>query len=116
MFESVGILEAHTGGKTEDAFTEACLVDGVEDVEFDPEISTVYTDATMLASVRDALAAQGVRVADCYLGVRPTTKASLDGEALRAALAFLDAVDEHEDVQRLFSNLDVTDVSLETLA
>jgi transcriptional/translational regulatory protein YebC/TACO1 len=116
MFEAVGILEVHTSGKDEDAFTEACLVDGVEDVEYDAGVSTVYTATTMLASVRDALTAQGIRIADCYLGARPTTKVALDGEALRAALAFLEAVDDHEDVQRLFSNLDLADVSLETLA
>jgi YebC/PmpR family DNA-binding regulatory protein len=116
MFEAVGILEAHSSGKSEDAFTEECLVDGVQDVEFDPEVSTVYTDPAMLAAVRDALSARGIRIADCYLGVRAKTKVSLEGEALDAALAFLEAVDEHEDIQRLFSNLDAADVSLEALA
>jgi YebC/PmpR family DNA-binding regulatory protein len=116
MFEAVGILEARTGAKSEDEFTEACLVDGVRDIEYDPDISIVYTDPAMLASVRDALNAQGLRIADCYLGVRATTKVSFEGEALRAAFSFLEALDDHEDVQRLFSNLDAADVSLEALA
>jgi YebC/PmpR family DNA-binding regulatory protein len=116
MFEPVGILEAQSGGKSEDAFTEACLVDGVRDVEYDSDVSTVYTDANMLANVRDALTAEGLRIVDMYLGVRATTKVSLEGDELRAALGFLEALDDHEDVQRLFSNLDIADVSLEALA
>jgi YebC/PmpR family DNA-binding regulatory protein len=116
MFEPVGILEAQSGGKSEDAFTEACLVDGVRDVEYDSDVSTVYTDANMLANVRDALTSEGLRIVDMYLGVRATTKVSLEGDELRAALGFLEALDDHEDVQRLFSNLDIADVSLEALA
>jgi YebC/PmpR family DNA-binding regulatory protein len=116
MFEAVGILEARTGGKSEDEFTEACLVDGVQDIDYDEDVSIVYTDPAMLASVRNALGAQGLRIADCYLGVRATTKVSLEGEALRAAFAFLEALDDHEDIARLFSNLDAADVSLEALA
>jgi YebC/PmpR family DNA-binding regulatory protein len=116
MFEAVGVLEVQPGGKSEDAFTDACLVDGVEDVEYDADVSTVYTDPTMLAGVRDALTNGGMRIVDLYLGVRAKTKVTLDGEALAQALAFLEALDDHEDVQRLFSNLDEANVSLEALA
>jgi YebC/PmpR family DNA-binding regulatory protein len=116
MFEAVGILEVRSGGKSEDAFTDACLVDGVQDLEYDVELSTVYTDPAMLAGVRDALTNDGMRIVDLYLGVRAKTKVALDGEALAQALAFLEALDDHEDIQRLFSNLDEANVSLEALA
>ncbi len=116
MFEAVGILEVRTGGKSEDTFTGACLVDGVQDLEYDVEVSTVYTDPAMLAGVRDALTNDGMRIVDLYLGVRAKTKVALNGEALAQALAFLEALDDHEDIQRLFSNLDEANVSLEALA
>ena len=98
-----------------DRGTERVLVDGVQDLEYDPELATVYTDAGMLASVRDALQAGGVKISDAYLGMRAKTKIELRGDDLAAALAFLEAFDEHEDVQRVFGNLDVSDVSLEAL-
>jgi YebC/PmpR family DNA-binding regulatory protein len=116
MFEAVGILEVQSDGKSEDAFTDACLVDGVQDLEYDVEVSTVYTDPAMLAGVRDALTSGGMRIVDLYLGVRAKTKVALDGEALAQALAFLEALDDHEDIQRFFSNLDEANVSLEALA
>jgi transcriptional/translational regulatory protein YebC/TACO1 len=48
--------------------------------------------------------------------MRPKTKLELQGTDLSTALAFLDALDEHEDVQRVFSNLDFSRVPAESLA
>jgi transcriptional/translational regulatory protein YebC/TACO1 len=69
----------------------------------------------MLASARDALRATGMKITDAYLGVRAKNKLELAGAELSAALAFLDMLEEHEDVQRVFSNLHVSDVALEAL-
>lgn len=116
MFDPVGIVEADPAGESEDRFTERALVEGVEDVEYDAELATVYSNPGMLASVRDGLRAAGVKIADAYLGMRPKTKIELRDGELAEALAFLEALDDHEDVQRVFSNLDVSNVSLEALA
>ncbi|MBV8117680.1 MAG: YebC/PmpR family DNA-binding transcriptional regulator, partial [Candidatus Eremiobacteraeota bacterium] len=116
MFDAVGIVEGDTAGKSEDRFTEDALVDGVDDVEFDPEGASIYTNPAKLASVRDALQTRGMKISDAYLGMRAKTRVELQGDALAAALTFLEALDEHEDVQRVFSNLDMSNVSLEALA
>jgi YebC/PmpR family DNA-binding regulatory protein len=115
MFDTVGIIEADPAGKSEDAFTESALVDGVDDVEYDADGCTIYTAPAMLASARDALRATGMKITEAYLGVRAKTKLELEGAELSAALSFLDMLEEHEDVQRVFSNLHVTDVALEAL-
>lgn len=116
MFDSVGILECDSQGKSEDAFTEDALVDGVDDVEYDADGSTVYTSPTALADVREALRVRGFKITDMYLGVRAKTKVEPPGGEMSEALAFLDALDEHEDVRRVFSNLHVSDAALEALA
>jgi len=110
MFDPVGVLEIDPAGRSEDVLMEEALVDGVEDIEYDPEVAEVYTQPTMLAGVREALRARGLRISDDYLGMRPKTKVSLGGGELAAALAFLEALDEHEDAQRVFSNLDFSRV------
>ncbi|HLY00949.1 MAG TPA: YebC/PmpR family DNA-binding transcriptional regulator [Candidatus Cybelea sp.] len=115
MFDPVGIVEIDPGGKSEDAVMEEALVDGVEDIDYDPEVAVIYTQPTMLAGVRDALRARGARISDAYLGMRPKTKIELTGSELSVALAFLDALDEHEDAQRVFSNLDFSRIPVEAL-
>jgi YebC/PmpR family DNA-binding regulatory protein len=102
MFDPLGIIELDPGGKSEDAVMEEALVDGVEDIEY--------------AGVRDALRTRAARILDAYLGMRPKTKIERDGNELAAALAFLEALDEHEDAQRVFSNLDFSRVPMEALS
>src|SRR5579863_8281474 len=116
MFDPVGILEVDPAGKSEDAFMEETLLDGVEDIEYEPDLAIVYTQPARLAGVRDELRAAGAKISDAYLGMRAKTKVEPQGAALSAALAFLDALDEHEDVQRVFSNLDFSRIPAESLA
>ncbi|MFZ0032147.1 MAG: YebC/PmpR family DNA-binding transcriptional regulator [Candidatus Cybelea sp.] len=116
MFDPVGIVEADPAGKSEDALMEDALIDGVEDIEYDPDLAVIYTQPTRLAGVRDELRVRGAKISDAYLGMRAKTKLELQGAQLSAALAFLEALEEHEDVQRVFSNLDFSRVPAEALA
>ena len=115
MFESVGIVEVDPQGKSEDALTEAALVYGVVDVDYSESRSYIYTEPVQLAAARDALRTAGLKIADVYLGVRAKQTVAPEGSELAAALAFLDVLEEHEDVQHVFSNLDVSEAALEAL-
>jgi YebC/PmpR family DNA-binding regulatory protein len=114
MFDAVGIVETRSNGKSEDAFTEEALVDGVDDIEFG-DVAFVYTAPADLARVREALRARGFKIDDAYLGMRATTMSQPQGGDLAQALAFLETLEEHEDVQRVFSNLDVSEQAMEAL-
>jgi len=116
MFDPVGIIELDPAGKSEDALMEEALVDGVEDIDYEEELAVIYTAPASLAEVRDALRQRGAKISDAYLGMRAKTKLELQGDELRAALTFLEALEEHEDAVRVFSNLDFSRVSAEALA
>ncbi len=115
MFDPVGIVVVDPAGRSEDALTETALVNGVIDLEYG-EATEIYTEPSSLAGVRDSLAAAGLKISGFHLGVRAKQKSSPQGEELNAALSFLEALDDHEDVQRVFSNLEVSDAALEALA
>lgn len=112
MFDPVGVVEVDPGGRSEEQLTETVLVDGVEDLDYEPELSTVYTQPVAVAAVRDALRDRGLRLSDAYLGMRAKSKVELRDAELAQAAAFLEAIDEHEDVQRVFSNLEISDAAL----
>ncbi|MDP9110563.1 MAG: YebC/PmpR family DNA-binding transcriptional regulator, partial [Candidatus Eremiobacteraeota bacterium] len=114
MFEPVGILIVDPAGKSEDVFTEEALVDGVVDLEFGAP-SEIYSEPAKLAAARDALTRAGFSVSDAFLGMRAKTKIAPVGQELKDALAFLEALDEHEDTQRVFFNLDLNDAALEAM-
>lgn len=116
MFDSVGIIECGAQGKTEDAFTEDALVDGVVDVEFSEDGCVIYTEPGELSIARDALRARGAKISAVYLGSRAKQKVHPEGKEAEDAFAFLDALDDHEDIQHVFSNVELSDAVLEAMA
>ena len=112
MFEPVGVVEIDPKNMGEERLTEEILVDGVEDLEYDDGGSSVYTQPAAVAAVRDALRERGLVVTDAYLGMRAKNKVELHGAQLSQALAFLEALDDHEDIQRIFSNLELSDAAV----
>jgi YebC/PmpR family DNA-binding regulatory protein len=115
MFDAMGVLECDPQGKDEEKFTEDALVDGVVDIEYGDPVTVIYTEPSALSAVRDGLRERRFRISDAYLGARAKTKVEPSGSAVREAMAFLEALEDHEDVQRVFTNFDVSESVLEAL-
>ena len=60
MFDAGRHRRDLTDGKSEDDVMERALVDGVEDIEYDDDVASIYTAPGSLAEARDALRAQGI--------------------------------------------------------
>jgi YebC/PmpR family DNA-binding regulatory protein len=120
MFESRGLIEVDPGRRSEDELMEAALVDGVVDVRFpsdpDGEPAEIVTEPGALASVREALESGGIRVTSMVLGVEPKTRVAPQGDDLVRVLDLLESLEDHEDVQRVYSNIEVSDAQIEALA
>ncbi|HEY4441420.1 MAG TPA: YebC/PmpR family DNA-binding transcriptional regulator [Candidatus Elarobacter sp.] len=115
MFAPRGVVTVDPGRLGEDALTEKALVDGVIDVRFG-EPSEVVTEPQQLMAVKDALEAEGLAVRSAELAMEPTQVTRPAAADAEKVLGFLDALEEHEDVQRVFSNADFDEAQLEALA
>ncbi|MDQ6925576.1 MAG: YebC/PmpR family DNA-binding transcriptional regulator [Candidatus Eremiobacteraeota bacterium] len=115
MFASRGIVEVDPGKLSEDELTEKALVDGVIDVRYG-EPAEIVTEMQSLMAVKDALEAQGLQVRSAQLAMEPTQTSRPGGSDAEKVLTFLDALEEHEDVQRVYSNADFDEAQLEALA
>jgi len=117
MFASRGVIEVEAGRLSEDALTEKALVDGVIDVRYeDGDPAEVVTEPAALMATKDALEAAGVRVRSAQLAMEATQLARPADADAEKVLAFLDALEEHEDVQRVYSNAEFDPAQLEALA
>jgi YebC/PmpR family DNA-binding regulatory protein len=118
MFEPRGLIEVNPGGRSEDELTEAALVDGVIDVrsgDGEGQAAEVVTEPAALGSVREALSASGLQVTSMELGMEAKTHLRPEGAQALRAFQFLEALEEHEDVQRLYSNVEIDDAAVEAL-
>ena len=121
MFASRGIVEVDPGRLGEDELTEKALVDGVIDVRFGPstgsgQAAEVVTEPQAVMAVKDALEAQGLNVRSAQLAMEPTQTSRPAGADAEKVLTFLDALEEHEDVQRVYSDAEFDEAQLEALA
>jgi YebC/PmpR family DNA-binding regulatory protein len=117
MFASRGVVEVDAGRLGEDDLTEKALVDGVIDVRYnDGDPAEVVTEPTALMAVKDALETSGLHVRSAQLAMEATQTTRPANADAEKVLAFLDALEEHEDVQRVYSNAEFDEAQLEALA
>ena len=115
MFTPRGLVEIEPGSKSEDEITEAALVDGVIDVRYGNP-AEIVTEVAALAHVREHLGATGLRVTSAQLTMEANTTTRPAELETEKVLLFLDALEDHEDVQRVYSNVDLDIAQLEALA
>ncbi len=72
----------------------------------------VYTDATSMHAVQRALAAKNVPIQDSELSLVPTNTVSLDPRESAQILKLVDALEELDDVRKVYTNLDVTEEAI----
>jgi YebC/PmpR family DNA-binding regulatory protein len=115
MFEARGSIDVDPAGLSEDALTEKALLDGVIDVRFD-DAAEIVTEPGALMAVKDGLEAAGLRVRSAQLVMEPRQTSRPSAGDTDKVLTFLDALEEHEDVQHVYSNADFDEAALEALA
>ena len=104
-FSHVGMIEAAPPTVAVDAEV-AAIEAGAQEVEpADDGGARVYTDAHDVDSVSRALAAQGWTVSSAFLGWRAKNPVSLGAAARAEVEAFLSALDDDDDVQRIYAGL-----------
>ncbi|MCB0992186.1 MAG: YebC/PmpR family DNA-binding transcriptional regulator [Acidimicrobiales bacterium] len=109
QFDRKGVVIV-PGAVDEDELMMAALEAGAEDVVREGEEWQVRTEPTDTMAVRDAIAEAGIEVTSADLTMLPqnTIELSQATEA-RSVLKVIDALDDHDDVQGVYANLDVPD-------
>ncbi len=109
QFDRKGVIEVQ-GPLDEDQLLERVLESGAENFSEDGDNYLVTTPPHELAAVRDALDGSGFKVLSSELTLVPQNVIAVtdDSEAKRV-LRLVDAMDEHDDVQNVFANFDVSD-------
>ncbi len=117
LFTRTGVLLVPADGVSEDDLLLAALDAGMEDVRLDGDTYVVTTQPSDLAAVRAALEHAGLPVASAETTMLPSVWVPVTDEAsARAVLRLLDALDDCDDVQNVYSNFDIPDQILEAVA
>ncbi len=108
MFDKKGqIVCEREEGKSEDDIYEIVLEAGAEDVNIEEDVFEVYTQPGDFPVVRKALEEKGLSLISAGVDWIPQNTITLDGENLVKFTRMLDGLEDNDDVQRVFHNVDL---------
>jgi len=107
LFQRKGLVTYEADRYTEDQILEKALEAGAEDVVTSGETIEVTTAPDDFDSVLTALEAAKLEHESAEIAMIPDTYITLDNEGTRKALRLVEHLEEHDDVQEVYTNLDI---------
>lgn len=104
MFKHMGVVTLHTE-KDEDSLLEILLEYEVFDINREGTMVRIYCDPAHLFTIKHGMEEEGITVSDAQLEWVPTTSISVDAEQEEKVCAFLEKLDDVDDIQNIYANL-----------
>ncbi|MBK5260743.1 MAG: YebC/PmpR family DNA-binding transcriptional regulator [Thermoanaerobaculia bacterium] len=115
QFERKGYLAVEKSKASENNLMEIALEAGADDLQSgDSEIFEIYTGPDTFEQVRQALEKNNVPVVEAKLGQVAANLVKLDEQKSKAMLRMMEALDDHDDVQNVWTNFDIPEEMMET--
>ncbi len=118
MFKKMGYMAVDRQGcpLTEDDLMMAVLDAGAQDFQVEEDTYEVFTDPEGLDSVKEALQRKGVRPGVAEVTMVPMSTVTVTGEDAGKVLRLVDALEEHDDVQKVHANFSIPQEEMEKYA
>lgn len=112
QFDRKGQIYIDAERYDEESLLMAALEAGAEDMQREDETFVVTTDVTTFHSVQDVLKAQGIAFAEAELAMVPRAVVEIAGDDAHRLIRLLEAIEELDDVQKVYSNADIDEAAL----
>lgn len=116
LFDHVGLILYPAAAATEDAMLEAALEAGADDCASDASRHTVTCAQESFIAVRDALEKKFGAAESARITWQPKNTVSVNEEQARQILKLIEALEDFDDVQEVFSNFEIPDVLMQKLS
>jgi YebC/PmpR family DNA-binding regulatory protein len=116
MFHKKGSIVVPKSATQEDKLTDLVLESGGEDLRDDGENWEVITDPNAFEAVKEALEKNNIKAEHAEVGMFPQNYVKLESQAAKTMIRLLEALEEHDDVQHVWSNFDMDTKALEEVA
>jgi len=109
LFTRKGVVTLEKNGLTEDDLLVAVLEAGAEDVNDLGDSFEIISEPTDLVSVRTALQDAGIEYDSADASFQPSVTVPVDLDGARKLLQLVDALEDSDDVQDVYTNIDIPD-------
>jgi len=115
-FDRKGTIQLLKTVATEDQLMEIAVGAGADDYSDAGEEWSVITPTEALDAVVKALEAAGIAVKSSGIGYLPKNKKQMVGRDAEVCLNLAEALDDHDDVQNVYSDFDISDEEIRRIA
>jgi YebC/PmpR family DNA-binding regulatory protein len=115
MFDRVGVVAFDAKAADADSMLEAAIEAGADDVVSSPDGHEVYCDQGALGEVTKALEARFGEPRKSALVWRAQNTVDVDDEAAEKLIRLVESLEDHDDVQNVFVNFEVSDAAMAKL-
>ena len=95
---------------------EIVLEAGAEDIKSEGANFEIISSVEDFENVKRALKEKEVPMVSADLTMLPTSTVKVTGQAAKQVLALVEALEDHDDVQNVYSNFDIPEEELESIA
>ncbi|WP_194835772.1 YebC/PmpR family DNA-binding transcriptional regulator [Nocardia sp. XZ_19_369] len=115
LFHRKGVVTLEKNGLSEDDVLMAVLDAGAEEVNDLGDAFEIISDPSDLIPVRKALQAAGIDYDSAESGFQPSVSVEVDADGARKVIKLVDALEDSDDVQNVYTNVDISDEILAQL-
>ncbi|MBM3724903.1 MAG: YebC/PmpR family DNA-binding transcriptional regulator [Acidobacteria bacterium] len=116
MFERKSNIIVEKAAADEDTMMGVILDAGGEDLRDEGENWSVVSDSSAHEAVVDALGKANIATVSAEIGMLPKNLVKLEGTQAKGMLRLTEILEDHDDVQNVYSNFDIDEKELEALA
>ena len=116
MFERKSQVVLEKEQASEDKLMEIVLDAGADDLRDDGDVWTVLSAPDAHEAVSEAIRKAGLTIVEGVIAMVPKNLMKLEGKSAQGMLKLNDALEEHDDVQNVYSNFDIDDKELEAMS
>lgn len=118
LFSAKGyiLIDRSSDDMGEDVLMDLAIEAGALDFSKEGDHYEILTDPDDLDKVKEFLTDKGVKLSTCELTMIPQSTVEITGRDAEQTLRLMDALEEHEDIQKVYSNFDISDEEMEKRA
>ena len=116
QFNRIAYFSFPLGDKNSDSIFEIAVDAGADDVQFNDGLCEIFAPVEAFKTITDALRANNVTPEEAELRMQPTNMAELSAADTVKVMKLIEELEELDDVQKVYSNLHISDEALEAMA
>jgi len=116
MFQRKGLIVFDKAQVSEDEVMEVALEAGADDIQDSESVWEVICEPDQFEQVKQAFDEKGLKYTLAQIAMIPQTTVRLSGKEAEQMIRLVEALEEHDDVQNVYSNFDIAEEELERLS